>query len=483
MRSMKWPSAKHLCALRFLCSLSAVPKPAESGSIPDEEPKIDTRRPRATLHHPMPRLPAAAALVLLAGTAPLAALPNAFFGPVAQADSPLNGEDLTERLLAAAVWADGAPLPGDWREEGRIATATLSHLLARPRLFGRDVLLLRALHRDGRLESLDATFADAGSFFGYFNEPLPEGLSRRQKRAEVARRVAQRQAEFADLYADTLGALQQALAASAQPPRPATASVGRTRHLRFDAADFQHRNLTLRLLAADQRLIRVQLFPAGQSPNTWLDPTLAGLTPRQRLDRLAAAVDRRPDGTVELASLRPIPQGFQPYCGLNTLAMVARHLGLHIDEDLLAAAAGFANTGTADGSNLPRVYQAVASEAGLGLDRASRFNHAAARRALAAGLPVVVWRRFSQQRDQLHTRFARQLTRNPQATLPDPADPAERASWPGPDAPLHASVLTGFHDARREFLFLESWSDRAAPRRIHADELAATAYLTFAFQP
>jgi hypothetical protein len=181
---------------------------------------------------------------------------------------------------------------------------------------------------------------------------------------------------------------------------------------------------------------------------------------------------------VLIGSLRPIPQGYRPYCGLNTLAMAARHFGLHIDEDWLAAAAGFRNTGSAAGSNLPRIYRAVATEAGLSLDQANRFDPRAARNAIDSGLPVVVWRRFSSERDRLHSRVAR----NPAASLPDPGDPGERASWPDDDAPLHASVLVGYHDGRREFLFLESWSGRDSPRRMRAEELEATAYLTFVFQ-
>jgi len=117
------------------------------------------------------------------------------------------------------------------------------------------------------------------------------------------------------------------------------------------------------------------------------------------------------------------------------------------------------------------------------VDRSSRFDEAGVCRALAAGFPVVVWRRFSQGRNQLHTRFAQTLARNPAATLPDPTQSAERASWPNADAPLHASVLTGFNRERREFLFLESWTGHDTPRRMRAEELAATSYLTFIFHP
>jgi hypothetical protein len=215
----------------------------------------------------------------------------------------------------------------------------------------------------------------------------------------------------------------------------------------------------------------------------WLDPDVAALPPRGKLEKLAASVARDADGTVRLPGLTPIPQGYRPYCGLNSLAMAARHFGLHLDEDWLAVACGFQNTGRADGANLVKVYHSVAAEAGLGLDRSTKFDPSAATRSLAAGFPVIVWRRFSHERNTLHSRFMRDFSKDPTATLPDPAKPDERASWPGEDAPLHASVIVGYHAGRREFLFLESWTGKDKPRRMRVEELVATTDLSFVFRP
>lgn len=422
-------------------------------------------------------------LLLVLLPAKVVAIPNSVFGPVAAADSPLNGQDLTPELTAAALWAGSADLPGTWKEEGRIATAEVSHLLARPKLFGRDVVLLRATKRDGRLCALDATFADAGSFFGYFDEKMPDNLDRRAQREELARRVAVRQAEFSELYTETLDALRGELSRNTKSDRPRLTRIGHTRTLRTETEDHSAGDLTFRLLAADHRLIRITIARSKELPKSWLDPEVAILAPRERLSRLQSAVRKAADGTVAIDGLQPLPQGYRPYCGLNSLAMAARHFGLHVDEDWLAAAGGFRNTGSADGSRILQLYPAVAAEAGFSLDRSSRFDESAIRRALASGFPVVVWRRFSHERDQLHTRFARAHARDPDATLPDPAQASERASWPGADAPLHASVLTGYHMERREFLFLESWSGRDVPRRMRAEEMAATTYLSFVFRP
>lgn len=430
----------------------------------------------------MKRFPGVLLLCLMA-CGPVQAIPNSIFGDIVQAASPLDGVDLTDQLLAAAAWTDGEDLPGRWRDEGRVVTLEISHLLARPKLFGREVLLLRAGRRGAALESLEATFVDAGSYFGYFQEKLPEGMSRREMQAEVQRRLAGRQAEFAELYSETEVALRAALEKITGDKRPRRGKVGHTRVLRAEPEEWRMGDLTLRLFSGDGRLVRLSIHPTEILPKDWVDRTLAGVPARQRLADLASQVNRSADGTVVIEGLRPIPQGYQPYCGLNTLAMAARHFGMHLDEDWLAVAGGFQNTGSAQGSNMVRLYGAVASEAGLRMDRKNTLDVTALRRSLDQGLPTIVWRRFSHERNALHDRFQRLQRRDATAVLPDPALPAERASWPDENAPLHASLIVGYDTERRELLFLESWSGKDVPRRMRVEEMAATTYLCFVFAP
>ncbi|HEY1120150.1 MAG TPA: C39 family peptidase [Haloferula sp.] len=421
--------------------------------------------------------------LLLVGVLPgiALALPNSITGPVFNAQSPLNGKDLTADLMAPGIWDGSAELPGEWTDEGRVASSEISYLMARPKLFGHEVILLRSVKRDGKLESLEATFVDAGSFFGYFDEELPEGLSKRETRKEVEVRMAAKQTEFTKIYTDAHTELRTAISASCGETKPIEAKIGRTRGLKMPVEEWKKEGKHVRLLAANNRLLRVSIA-AGES-DEWLDPSVAALPEREQLAKLAASVTKADDGTVGLPDLQPIPQGYRPYCGLNSLAMAARHFGLHLDEDWLAVAAGFQNTGRADGANLVKVYHAVASEAGLGLDRTSKFDASVAAQAISQGFPVIVWRRFSFERNQLHSQFMRKLSRDSSATLPDPGNAGERGTWPGESAPLHASVVVGYNPERKEVLFLESWTGRDKPRRMRVEELAATTYLCFVFKP
>lgn len=412
------------------------------------------------------------------------AIPNSVGGDLFGANSPLNGQDLTDPMLAAATWDGSAALPGEWVDEGQVAASSISYLRARPKLFGKDLVLLRAIKREGKLDSLEATFVDAGSYFGYFDEKLPEGLSQREMRKEVDARLAEKQAEFTKLYTESHAELRSKISSLCGGGKPEEVTIGRTRGLKVPVEQWHKGDLRIRLLAGENRLLRVNILnKAVGEADQWLDPAISALNPREKLEKLAADVHKDSDGTVLIANLQPIAQGYRPYCGLNSLAMAARHFGLYLDEDWLAYASGFKNTGRADGSNLVKLYHTVAAEAGYGLDRTTKFDPSAVERAVSEGFPVIVWRRYSPERNQLHDRFMRELSRDPKATLPDPAAATERASWPGEKAPLHASVVVGYNPERKEVLFLESWTGKDKPRRMRVEEMTATTDLCFVFKP
>lgn len=417
-------------------------------------------------------------MALVSVTLPCAAIPNSVFGPVFGADSPLNGQDLSDLIFGEGIWDGSEALPGEWVDEGEVGTSNLSYLLARPEFLGQEVLLLRATRRGGELVQLEATFADAGSYFGYFDETLPEGLTRRQAEEEMGKRLAEKQESFRASFATVLSTLRETLVESADKPKPKVRRFGKGRMLRHDPEEWTRDGLVMRLFTAEDRLVRVIVSPENEVAEGWLDPGLEGESERQRLERLEASVETK-FGSVRIKGIKTVPQGYKPYCGLNTLAMVARHFGMMLDEDWMAAAAGFQNTGSAGGSNMVKLYHAVAAEAGLSIDRKSDFDEASVKRSLDSGLPVIVWRRFSHERNQLHE----QIASSPDSVLPNPAMAGERASWPNEKAPLHASVITGYDSLKKEIYFLESWSGHEQTRRMRIEEMAATTYLCFAFKP
>jgi hypothetical protein len=243
--------------------------------------------------------------------------------------------------------------------------------------------------------------------------------------------------------------------------------------------EFQIADRTVRLLSAPDRLLRLSIRKKGEIPGSWLDQSVEKVSTSERLRGLVQKAQRRKNGDVILNEVPIVPQGYRPYCGLNTLTMVARYLGLNLDEDWLAVAGKFQNTGSAAGSDMMGIYKAVAKEAGFSMDRSRDYSHATVRRSLQAGMPVIVWRRWGQDRDRLHTRISRDVEDGGESKFP----PLDFKTLPNAESPLHASVVVGFNDGRKEVLFLESWAGQTKPRRMPIAELDATAYYTFSFRP
>ena len=243
--------------------------------------------------------------------------------------------------------------------------------------------------------------------------------------------------------------------------------------------EFQIADRTVRLLSAPDRLLRLSIRKKGKIPGSWLDQSAEKVSTSERLRGLVQKAQRSKNGDVILNEVPIVPQGYRPYCGLNTLTMVARYLGLNLDEDWLAVAGKFQNTGSAAGSDMMGIYKAVAKEAGFSMDRSRDYSHATVRRSLQAGMPVIVWRRWGQDRDRLHTRISRDVEDGGESKFP----PLDFKTLPNAESPLHASVVVGFNDGRKEVLFLESWAGQNKPRRMPAAELDATGYYTFCFRP
>ena len=419
-------------------------------------------------------------LLILLGL-PLKALPNAVLGALALHDSPLNGNDLTDVLLASGVWDGSQKLPGEWEADAGVANARAAYLMARPKVFGVDALLVRAMHRDENLEELQITFADAGSYFGYLDQRLPKGMTGEAAIAELTRRVEEKRQGFVKLYGETEKALTAKLAGI--DDRPKESKRGRTRDLRAELSEYEDEKsgLVIHLLAAPDRLLRVSIRKKGTEATSWLDASQEELATRERLKALAANVTKTDRGDVVLQGVQVVPQGYRPYCGLNTLTMVARYLGLHLDEDWLAVAGKFQNTGSAAGSDMLGLYNSVAKEAKFNLNRRSSYDHETVRRSIRNGMPVIVWRRWNQGRDRLHSQISGAFDGGGEAAY----ERADEEALPSKKkrSPLHASVIIGYNDERKEVIFLESWEGKSSPRRMPVSEIAHTSDFTFAFQP
>ena len=411
-------------------------------------------------------------LFLVALCQPLLAIPNSVLGPFANAPSPLNGQELTGPLIAGLRSGVGAgELPGDWKEEASVAQTRSAYLQAQPKVLGQEALLVRGLWRDEKLEEVQVTFNDAGSYFGYYQGELTGSLE--EKRAKFLAR----QKQFDSLHEESLEMARESLEKLAGEGDEVR--FGKSRSIRAEVLDYEWEGVTARLFHGENRLVRVVFRRTGEFGKTWMDRDVAEMKGRDYTRWLADRLEKNEAGDEVLAEMEIVPQGYRPYCGLNTLVMAGRYLGLHIDEDWLASAAKFQNTGSAAGSQMLSLYGSVASEAGVKMKRFNKFDATQVKRGLRSGCPVVVWRRWSQERDRLHSKVTREFEQKKEGVWGE----LSKDAWPGEKAPLHASVVVGFNEKRNEFLIMESWKGLETPRRISAQELAYTSYLTFCFQP
>ncbi|BDS05137.1 hypothetical protein NT6N_01770 [Oceaniferula spumae] len=414
-------------------------------------------------------------IVFLLGLQPLAAIPNQIIGGVNQANSPLNGQELAGRLLQPDLWQGKSRLPGNWKEENRIAETKTSHLLAKPKVFGLDAILLRATHRGDDLESVTVIFADAGSYFPYLQRK--PGVPIEKQRQDLL----EKQRAFQELYSTAFEKLNEELEKRAG--RKAKESRwGSSRTLRADLLVYEIGKIQAVLFAENGRLLRLTLTrDRDLYRKGWLDQKRIKMSGSELSRHYSDQVKISQNGDHVIEGVKPVPQGYRPYCGLNSLTMVAQYYGLHLDEDWMAVAGKFQNTGSAAGSNMLTLYNATAREARLSMNRETKFQFSKARALIKSGLPVVVWRRFDFQRNQMHIKLAQKFAEDPNALLPEP-DTADRATWPGDEHPVHASVIVGFNDKRKEVLFIESWAGQSVPRRMRYEELEATATMVFYFE-
>ncbi|MGB0144851.1 MAG: hypothetical protein ACPGAP_08770, partial [Akkermansiaceae bacterium] len=300
--------------------------------------------------------------------------------------------------------------------------------------------------------------------------------------AELVRiRLNKKQKEFSNFYRETSENLLKVLRGIDE--QPDTLKRGRSRELRAEFSVFHDmkRGLVLELLEAKDRLLRLTIRPADLERKGWLDASQESVDPRDRLKGLSQGVRETERGDRIIEGVEIVPQGFRPYCGLNSLVMVSGYLGLHLDEDWLAVAGKFQNTGSAAGSDMMSLYGAVAREARFRLKRTNQYDHESVRRSIRAGLPVIVWRRWDQDRDRLHTLVSNRYRKGGGEEFPK-TDPQSLPSKKK-RSPVHASIIVGYNDSRSEVIFLESWEGLKAPRRMPVSEMKATTDFIFAFTP
>lgn len=416
-------------------------------------------------------------ILLLVSVSRLDAIPNSFFGngnaiPIIPAFPRFNA-DLTEEFLDAANWKR-ADFSGPWRDEPALEGHFIKRMEALPYVMGEVPMSVAALGGKTGTTEIVVSFLDAGIFFGYHF-----GGEKNRREREAGR---ERRTEFARHFKELNDILTTRLEAGCGRGTPGL--IGRNPLLQTAYTDYQWDGFVLRLVAREDHSVVIRVFRADAAPTRLVAPEVVALDRRARALKYASAVETGASGDRFIRGIPMFTQGNTPFCGVHSLAMTASYLGLTASPEELAAAADFKNTGSAGGSDLFELHRAVADELGMRVSVAPSFEADRALRSVDAGLPVIVWRRVSAEREAAHRLFMDAFKKD--ATLSPPVlSTVEMEHLPRREAggsPSHASVVTGLNEARGEVIYTEPWGEETRDRRMRIEEMEATAYAVFHFK-
>jgi hypothetical protein len=358
-----------------------------------------------------------------------------------------------------------------WTRDPADANALVSRaaLAGEVEIFGikPDAVAARFLP-SAEVHSVTVVVLDAGNFFGFQNSSL-QGQS-----IEAGR------ARFENEFTSRKQRLQDGLRKMGMQPQGEIV-LGERSGLRLHTQLWMGAGGIARVLSREKQLLQVDFLRSEAEARSLLarpegvtatpkPSALAGMTPRP-------ASGAQPESRIPGVPM--LPQGNRGYCGVAILAMMGHHFGLTCSVEELAVVNGFAY-GAESNPDIREMFGQIAREAGLKAQRSPKLDMQLVKRTIDSGMPVVVFRRWSQERDYLHSAYSARIARGEKAELPV-ASMEDRKSWPGKDAPAHASIINGYREDRREVIFTESWGPQARNRRMRYEELEGTSYYVVYF--
>ncbi len=403
------------------------------------------------------------------------AIPNTFFGggnffgPVIPAQ-PVFGRDLTVAFFEKANW-DTASFPGPWQTQSALEGMSVKKMTANPTLFGAVPMSVYAYGNDETpTKELAIHFLDAGQYFGY--------LYGGEKTSEQKATGNENRANFTRLFSQLSSELRRRLDEGCG--KGTLGTVGKSSQLRTCYTQYQWQDFVLRLVTVPDYSVSLFITKQGEVP-TYFDPKIQKLGRSEKESFFATHVTTTSVGDSIIERLPMFTQGNTPFCGIHSLAMVGHYLGLRVHPETLAAGADFKNTGSAKGSRIFDLYRSVGQEIDMKVSTSPKFDPKRARQSIEAGIPLIVWRRVSLEREKVLNEYHQAFANDPSlAVLANPLNLYPQRDAKG--SPSHASVITGFNAERNEVIFTEPWGDSARNRRMSYEEMEATAYAVFYFK-
>jgi hypothetical protein len=236
----------------------------------------------------------------------------------------------------------------------------------------------------------------------------------------------------------------------------------------------------LRLEMVPGQVISLHILPASENQTySFMLAAVVNMGCYERAADANANVVSDAKGDVIISNLPMVEQGSRGYCAVGVLAMLSQYYGVLLSIDSMSAKARYQSNAAHQDcySGMDTIYQSVAQEAKLAIQPADAPDFRAIQRYIDKGCPVIVWRKFNEQRNAMHSAFAIAFKADPTMIMPIPANLAA-LQWSG-----HASIINGYNKVRDEVIFTESWGENVRNRRMRFEELQATASKLFYFEP
>ncbi|MEM1296893.1 MAG: hypothetical protein AAGH89_16125 [Verrucomicrobiota bacterium] len=252
-----------------------------------------------------------------------------------------------QALTDSAFWSKPEFLQ-IWQPREAVTRISHRHWPKPSAVFGRKPHAITAKFEGAKIESITLLFLDSGTHFGYVANENAQRT--REEHQEAFRRQVQ----------ETARDVEAGLILLAKSANADVGLLGENRLLKQRVKLFEMGNLTARFHHIDEQLVKLTVFPNLRAAQTWFSEARMKADKEAWKSSIRARIQILENGDRVLTEIPMFPQGDRAYCGVSSLAMAAQYLGLAMETEDLAAAAGI-RYGSTKGARIREVYQAAFS--------------------------------------------------------------------------------------------------------------------------
>jgi hypothetical protein len=326
---------------------------------------------------------------------------------------------------------------------------------------------------EGKAGAFSVVFANKGDFGGLSGlqmtlEADPAGRERTDARREQKKMLAQ----LPRAIAEDAKKLEQSLTALLGKPVPAR--FGQGTGIAQNVQRWDWNGHAILLSVQRDAFVGVRIVPVTVADNGGRDTRISDAELRKRL---AARVQRRPNGDVVITDLPMVDQGPKGFCVPATIERCLRYLGIQSDMYVLAMAG---RTEAGGGTSMADIEQAITGLVKNNLRKmesvAPSFRTANIARYIDAGLPIIWTMLVDRQLDgdiTMRSRAREKITDwNAWAESLKTARKDARKLHP-PKENGHVCLIIGYNATTGEIAVSDSWGPEYRERWITAEEAEA----------